>query len=98
MFSEEINNKINILFKDDEEMREKLLNGDRDSIVKLSTDNNPTSLEIKEAIAPIIDKVDPEYQKKLQDLLNKVEKKILYRTIIDEIAIVNNNDNQGKTR
>ena len=98
MFSEEINNKINILFKDDEEMREKLINGDCDSIVKLSTDYTPTSLEIKEAIAPIIDKVDPIYKEKLQDLLNKVEKKILYRTILDEMATAYNKDDQGKIR
>lgn len=100
MFSDETNNKINELFEDDNEMREKLINGDCDSIVKLSTDYVPTSLEIKEAIEPIIDKVDPIYRKKLQDLLNKVEKKILYRTILDEMATATyNQDNQtSKTR
>ena len=99
MFSEEINNKINELFEDDNEMREKLLSGDCDSIVKLSTDYVPTSMEIKEAIEPIITLVDPIYKEKLQNLLKKVNKKILYRTILDEMATATyNQDNQNKTR
>ena len=100
MFSEETNKTINELFKDDNDMREKLINGNSEAIVKLTTDYIPSSLEIKEAIEPIIDKVDPIYREKLQNLLNKVNKKILYRTILDEMAseTYNQNNQNYKTK
>ena len=73
--------------------------------MKTATDMEPSdaytkSKEIKEAIEPIIDLVDPIYREKLQNLLKKVEKKILYRTILDEMATATyNQDNQtSKTR